>query len=186
MNHTLVQALPAADFATDAPVICRNDADAYAGLGIANHGAKRVSDGNHPFANEQIVGVAQARKGKRLVSAHAQHGNIRPLIRADDFHVQRAPIRQGYGSNAVRVLYHVIVGENVALFIEQKTRADTLHNAPLDTGSAKIKVEHAHEVAGKGIRNLFFPDFHHVDGDHGRLHRLDGGHDGISAGLIKV
>ncbi|OQC07876.1 MAG: hypothetical protein BWX80_00797 [Candidatus Hydrogenedentes bacterium ADurb.Bin101] len=186
MNHTLVQALPAADFATDAPVICGNDADAYAGLGIADHGAKGVSDGNHPFAYKQIVGVAQARKGKRVVGTHAQHGNIRPLVRADDFHVQRAPIRQGCGSNAVRILYHMIVGENVALCIEQETRADTLHNAPLDTGSAEIKVEHAHEVAGKGVRDLFFPDFQHVDGDHGRLHRLDGGHNGIFAGLIKV
>ena len=41
--------------------------------------AERIADGDHPFAEPQLVGIAELHRLERLVGLHAQHARDRSL-----------------------------------------------------------------------------------------------------------
>ena len=87
--------------------------------------AEGTADGQHPVADVHAVGVAQLGSGQRLLGVDLDHREIGFRIGAD----HRRSVGHGLGiahqvdANLVSLVDHVIVGEDVALGIDDHARA---------------------------------------------------------------
>ena len=84
---------------------------------------KRIADGQHPITHLQGCGITKTEEGQRLFHVHFEQGQVRLFVRTDElgrdgFALARALV-QGHPDN-VRVGHHMVVGDDVAVFRDDK------------------------------------------------------------------
>ncbi len=116
------------------------------------HGAPqfpRVANGNHALPHAQAARVAKL-QGKEAfrVHVHLEHGQVAVLVAGDEYGRRHPAVGKG-DAHLLGVHDDVVVGDNVPLFVNDKTRA-------------AAKLDHFAVIVVGG----------HVDADHGRVGAL--------------
>ena len=85
--------------------------------------AERIADRDHPFAEPQLVGIAELHRGQRLVRLELQHREIGLLVDADDVGLELAAVVHD-DVDLVGIRDDVIVGHDDAGGIDDEAGAE--------------------------------------------------------------
>jgi len=132
-------------------------ADDAGGDGLAE--TERIADREHPIADAQIVAVRQLRGGERLIRLDADQRDVGLLVSADDLRLVPLLVLE-HDLDLVGGAEHVVVGEDLALWRDDHTRAEAALLVALRHLIEEPAHEVFHRVAGAATRHL------------GALHRL--------------
>src|SRR6185436_19406220 len=88
----------------------------------------RIANRTHPFADTKTVRVPERSLGQSSVSRHLQQRDIDRGIRPNDLAPKRPAVRHGH-RDALGAGNHVMVRENVALAVDQKSASRSLTGA---------------------------------------------------------
>ncbi len=89
---------------------------------------ERVADGDHPFADPQVLRIAELDRLERLVRLNLQDGEVRLLIAPEDLGLELLAVVQN-DVDLVGVGDHVIVGDHDALRIDHEPGAERVDPA---------------------------------------------------------
>jgi hypothetical protein len=101
-------------------------------LGADDAGRHRVlepegrADRDHPLADTQLVGVADAH-GRKAARVDLEQRDIGPLVRAEQLRLELALVMQG-DRDLVGALHHVRVGQQIAVGGDDEPRAQSARN----------------------------------------------------------
>ncbi len=123
LDEVLVEAFAFAHAGVHSSVFGGDDSDADGGLVVAHEGAEGVSDGDDPFADEEVVGVSEGYVGK-AGGAGFEDGEVGAFVGADDVDGDFASVRQCDGCDFGGVFDDVVVGDDVSLGVEDEAAAD--------------------------------------------------------------
>src|ERR1022692_3914618 len=98
--------------------------------------AERRTDGNGPIAHLHGVGIAHLGHGQVLLVFHADHRQVRGGVHAHHLGIIFHRIVVELHADAIRLVHHVVVGQNVAGAIHHHARTGGLTAALLHLGTA--------------------------------------------------
>src|SRR6516165_4775410 len=108
--------------------------------------AERIADGDHPFAEPQLVGIAEFHRHQRFRRLEFQHREVGLLVDADDLRPDLAAVVED-DVDLVGVRNHVIVGHDDARGVDDEAGAERIGlvrlriAAPRAAGSATAVLE---------------------------------------------